>query len=250
MRLRRIHPDPAELTAAEAISGLGLGELGPGGRPYVVANMISSADGKASFEGRTRQLGDEVDRALFHRLRTQVDAVLVGSGTLRAERYGRLVSDPELRAAREAEGRAGDPLGCVVTRSLDVPFDLPLFQEPEQPTVVFTSSQEPLEGAGPGVTVERLRAEELTMTSVLEVLRARHDVRSVLCEGGPTVLGLMLGERVVDELFLSVAPRIAGGGEAPTIVEGTPLSELVDLELVWALEAEGSLFLRYRVVNS
>jgi len=250
MGLRRIHPDPESLTAAAAMAGLGLGDMAPPRRPYVVANFVASADGKAAFAGRSGKLGGDVDSALFHRLRTQVDAVLVGSGTLRAERYGRIVRDPELRAAREADGLAPDPLACVVSRSLNLPLDIPLFQDPEQSTIVFTASDEDLEGAGPGVSVERLRAEELTMTSALEILRDRHAVRSVLCEGGPTVFGALLGEGLVDELFLSLAPRIAGGAEAPTIVEGMPLAELMELELVWVLEAGGELFIRYRIVKS
>jgi riboflavin-specific deaminase-like protein len=248
--LWRIYPGGETLTVAGVMAGLGLGDLAPPGRPYLVVNFVASADGKATFEGRSGKLGGDVDGALFHRLRTQVDAVLVGSGTLRAERYGRLVRDPELRAAREAEGLAPDPLACVVSRSLSLPLDIPLFQDPEQRVIVFTSSDERLEGAGPGVSVERLCAEELTMTSALEILRDRHGVHSVLCEGGPTVFGALLGEDLVDELFLSLAPRIAGGGEAPTIVEGIPLAELMELELVWVLEAEGELFMRYRIVKS
>jgi riboflavin-specific deaminase-like protein len=236
------------VTAAEAISGLRLGERAPAQRPYLVANFISSADGKAAFRGRSGPLGNAADREIFRRLRTQVDAVLVGSGTLRAERYGRLVRDPDLRADREAEGLAPDPLACVVTRTLNLPLDIPLFQDPDQPSVIFTPSEEPLEGAGPSVQVERVRAEELTMTTVVETLRARHEVRSILCEGGPTIFGVLLGEELVDELFLTLAPKIAGSGE-PTIVEGMPLSELVELELVWTLESEGALFQRYRVVN-
>jgi riboflavin-specific deaminase-like protein len=250
MDLWRIYPGGETLTVAAAMSGLDFGELAPPTRPYVVVNFVATADVKATFEGRSGKLGGKADSALFHRLRTKADAVLVGSGTLRAERYGRIIRDPELRAVREAEGLASDPLACVVSRSLSLPLDIPLFQDPEQRTIIFTSSDERLEGAGPGVSVERLRAEESTMTSALEILRDRHAVRSVLCEGGPTVFGALLGEELVDELFLSLAPRIAGGGEAPTIVEGMPLAELLELELVWVLEAEGELFLRYRIVKS
>ena len=153
MDLWRIYPGGETLTVAGVMSGLGLGDLAPPGRPYLVVNFVASADGKATFEGRSGKLGGDTDSALFHRLRTQVDAVLVGSGTLRAERYGRLVRDPELRAAREAEGLAPDPVACVVSRSLSLPLDIPLFQDPEQRTIVFTSSDERLDGAGPGVSV-------------------------------------------------------------------------------------------------
>jgi 5-amino-6-(5-phosphoribosylamino)uracil reductase len=249
MELRRLLPEPGATTVEEAISGLVLEERAPEDRPYVAANMVVSADGKASFRGRSGPLGSDVDRAVFHRLRTQTDAVLVGSGTVRTERYGRLVRDPELRAAREREGRRPDPLACIVTRSLDLPVDIGLLQDPEQETVVLTSSDRDLEGAGPGVRLERVAPDELTFLTVLRRLRSEHEVRSVLCEGGPTVLGSLLAEGAMDELFLTLAPRLAGGGEALTAVEGLPLAELVELDLVSALEAQGELFLRYAIIR-
>jgi riboflavin biosynthesis pyrimidine reductase len=185
---------------------------------------------------------------VFHRLRTQADAVLVGSGTVRTERYGRLVRDPELRAVREREGRRPDPIGCIVTRSLDLPVDIGLLQDPEQVTVLLTSSDRELAGVGPGVRIERVGPDQLTFTTALEVLRSDYGARSVLCEGGPTVLGGLLGERALDELFLTVAPRLAGGGAGPTIVEGAQLPELLELRLVSAMEASGELFLRYEMM--
>jgi riboflavin-specific deaminase-like protein len=250
MELRRIHPDGATVTPETAVSGLRLGERAPAERPYVVVNFVSTADGKAAVEGRSGPIGGDADRELFHRLRTQVDAVLVGSGTLRAERYGRLVRDDELRAAREREGLAADPLAVTVTRSLDLPADLPLLTTPEQRVVVFTSAPGELEADGASVSLERLDPAELTLTTVLQRLHSEYGVRSVLCEGGPTVFGALLHERVADELFLSLAPKLSGGAEAPTIVTGPPLPELVELELVWALEHASFLFLRYRIVNS
>jgi riboflavin biosynthesis pyrimidine reductase len=86
----------------------------------------------------------------------------------------------------------------------------------------------------------------LTMTTVLERLRADHGVRSVLCEGGPTILGALLVEGLVDELFLSLSPRLAGG-RGLGVVEGEALPEPAELERAWVLESEGMLFLRYLV---
>src|SRR5688572_7900374 len=247
MQLRRLLPEAGTTTTEEAVAGLRLSDRAGGQRPYLVANMVVSADGKAAFHGRSGPLGSEIDRAIFHRLRTQTDAILVGSGTVRAERYGRLVRDPQLRTAREREGLRPDPLGCIVTRSLDLPVDIGLLQDPEQTTVVFTSSEREFEGAGPGVQLVRVPAEQLTFLTVLKRLAADWDVRSVLCEGGPTVLGELLGESALDELFLTVAPRLAGGG-GPTAMEGLPLGEMAELRLASALEAEGELFLRYERV--
>ena len=84
------------------------------------------------------------------------------------------------------------------------------------------------------------------MREVLRCLRADYGVRSVLCEGGPVLNRALLADGVLDELFLSVAPKLAGGGEAPTIVGPPELPEPVDLDLHWVLESAGHLYLRYR----
>jgi 5-amino-6-(5-phosphoribosylamino)uracil reductase len=74
-------------------------------------------------------------------------------------------------------------------------------------------------------------------------------VRSVLSEGGPTELGALLAEDALDELFLTIAPRLAGGAAGPTAVEGMPLPRLLELDLVSALESGGELFLRYAILE-
>jgi riboflavin biosynthesis pyrimidine reductase len=220
------------------------GERAPDGRPRVLANMVCSADGRATLAGKSGGLSGPADRELFHTLREQVDAILVGTETLRIERYGPFVREPERRARREAAGLAPDPLGCVVTRSLRLPEDTPLFEDPGSTVAVYTSADIEPPRVAARLEVTRLPAEMLTMTASLERLGADHGVRCVLCEGGPTVLGVLLSERLVDELFLSVSPRLAGG-HGPGIVEGPPLPIPNELELAWVLESEGALFMRY-----
>src|SRR3954463_15596077 len=123
MALRRIYPDPTALDAAEAIAGLDWADLAPPERPYMALNMVSSADGKAAVEGRTRAISSETDRAIFHNLRTQADAVMTGAGTIRTERYGPIVKNDELRAKRQREGVAPDPLAVIVSGRLHLPVD-------------------------------------------------------------------------------------------------------------------------------
>lgn len=249
MSLRRLHPDPAELTPDTAFSALALGDLAPPGRPYLVSNMVSTLDGRAAIGGRSGPIGDEVDRQLFHHLRTQADAILVGAGTLRTERYGRLVRDPALREKRVREGLAADPLAVVVTHSLQLPLDIPLFQAPEQTIAIYTSSERELGDCPAEVHVARLPVTDLNMAAVLARLRSDHGVRSILCEGGPVLNRALLADGVMDELFLSVAPKLAGGSDEPTIVGPPELPEPMELELVWALESAGHLYLRYRVLS-
>jgi 5-amino-6-(5-phosphoribosylamino)uracil reductase len=72
-------------------------------------------------------------------------------------------------------------------------------------------------------------------------------VRLLLCEGGPTIFGALLREDLVDELFLTLAPKLTGGGDSPAITGGPELHELCRLGLAWLLEREGALYLRYVV---
>ena len=247
MALRRLYPEPGEVAVEDAVAGLRLAEHAPDGRPYVIDNMVATADGRAAIEGRAGPIGDPIDRALFLRLRTQVDCVLVGAGTLRAERYGHLVRSEELRSARRAEGLEPEPLGCVLTRTMDLPWDTSLWTDPASRVVLYTSASGNPPPCAATVTVHRMAEAELIVERVLRSLRADHDVRSVLCEGGPTLNRQLLAADCLDELFLALEPKLAGGGDEPTIVAGPPLAPPGRLDLASILESDGALFLRYRV---
>jgi riboflavin-specific deaminase-like protein len=248
VKLRRLLPEPGEVTAEEVTTGMRLGDLAPPDRPYLVLNMVSTLDGRITIDGRSGSIGGDADRELFFGLRTQADAVMVGAGTVRAERYGRIVRSPERREWRVAEGLAPDPIAVVVSARLNLPPDLPLLQDPDSHLVVLTASDGELPPAPARVDYLRAPREErgaLALGPLLRRLRAEHGVRSILCEGGPMLNEGLVGDRLVDELFLSLAPKLAGG-EPMTMLAGPTLAAIPELELVWVLESEGHLFLRYR----
>lgn len=247
MEFRQLIPQAASVEIAELLATLQLGDRAPLERPYTIANFISSADGRAAFKGRSGALSDRADRDLFHGLRELADAVFVGTGTLRTERYGRLVRDPERRRRRVEAGRSPEPLACVVTRSGELPIDIPLFSEPEARVVVFSPDEHDFSGCGARVRLVRVDRGELTLTTVLRLLRIEFGIGLLLCEGGPTVFGSLLHEQLVDELFLTLAPKLAGGGMTPTISTGPELMELQPARLVWALEHTCGLYLRYEL---
>src|SRR5580704_9459750 len=95
VRLERLLPAGAGASVAEIVSRLGLRDAHErtSERPLVMLNMTSTVDGRASLGGRSGPIADRADRALFHELRGAVDAVLVGAGTVRRERYGRMIAD-------------------------------------------------------------------------------------------------------------------------------------------------------------
>src|ERR671939_698691 len=145
-----IHPERRPTSPEELASRMDLRALAPNGRPYLGINMVSSLDGKATLDWRTKGLSSDVDRRLFHHLRTQADAVMVGAGTAREERYGRMTKSDDLRQKRQNEGLVPDALAVVVSGRLDLPPDLPLLNDPGQRVVIATGSEDEL----PGVTCD------------------------------------------------------------------------------------------------
>lgn len=213
-----------------------------GDRPFVYLNMVASVDGRATIEGRAHQLGSETDTLLLTELRTLADAVLIGSGTLRAEGYARLVANEDRVARRTAAGRAPTPTAVLISRSLDLPWDAGLFQAADQPVIVYTGADdEPPQTAAP-VEVVRLADP----AEALRDLRTR-GIRALLCEGGPTLNRALLAAGLVDELFLTLSPLLTGNTNAPRIVEGEDLPAPARLHLQWVLHHDDELYLRYAI---
>jgi riboflavin-specific deaminase-like protein len=241
--IRRLLPDLAETTVAEQLATLDYKPLAHDDRPYLALNFAATLDGRAAISGRSGPIGSEVDTEMLQRLRTRFDAVMIGAGTMRAERYGRIVSDPQLRAYRERTHLTHDPLAVIVSNRLELPWDTGLFTDGGGRVVIFTASEEePQETATP-VTVVR-HPDGVELDTALEWLLTERGIKSVLCEGGPTLHGRLREGDLADELFLTIAPKLAGG-EAPRILEGA-LPEVEELELTWLLDHDGELFARYR----
>jgi riboflavin biosynthesis pyrimidine reductase len=210
--------------------------------------MIASTDGRATLAGRTEALSSDRDRELFHSLRAQVDAVMVGTGTIAIERYGPLARRPEIRQRRAAAGLPETPLCVTASRSMELPVETPLFEDPEAHVIVLTNSDREPSPCECHLTVERLPGEELDLVAAAELLRERHGIRAMLLEGGPTLLASMLNAGLVDELFLSTSPLLVGGDE-PSLLEGSALDQPLKVALVSVLEEESFLYLRYRLAG-
>lgn len=238
----RLRPPGPPAAAEDLLREARLGDSAPDGRPYLFMNFVESVDGRATREGSSRELGSDADLEMLLALRTIADAVLVGPGTIRVEGYGRLCGE-ERRARRVALGLVADPPLVTFSRRFDVPWDASLFEAAGQPVLIYTS----VPGEVPDVAapVEVVLLEPYSSAAALADLRAR-GVRALLSEGGPTLLRGLLADGVVDELFLTLSPEIVGGDER-RLIPGPPLDPVIDLSLTWVLEAEGELFLRYRL---
>jgi riboflavin-specific deaminase-like protein len=245
--MRRLLPEPAETTVADQVASLDLIALAHERRPYLITNFAVTLDGHATIAGRSGPIGSQYDTAMLVGLRTRVDAVMIGAGTMRAERYGRVIADPAKRQRREREGLPQDPLMVIISGRLDLPWDAPLFTEGHGRVLICTTSEaDPPECRTP-VRVLRQHGEVLDLAAVLEHLRGERGVRALLCEGGPHLHAQLIDGGLVDELFVTHAPKLAGGA-GPSLVAG--LEERArEVELAWLLSEPdtGELFGRYRM---
>jgi riboflavin-specific deaminase-like protein len=247
--MRRVLPEPVtEVTVSELLDEVRPFEAPIDGRPRVITNFVLTLDGKATIDGVSGPIGSKRDTEMLVGLRTRVDAVMIGAGTMRAECYGRVMPDPVKRQRREQDGLPHDPLMVLVSGRMDLPWEAPLFSDGAGRVLIFTASDaDPPETATP---VEVVRHEgSVDLGEGLGYLREKHDVRSVLCEGGPHLHAQLIQGGLVDELFVTHAPKLAGG-EGPGLVAGLPEFER-GLELAWlVVEPEtGELFARYRVAD-
>ncbi len=240
--MRRLAPDPGPTSVAEQLDGYRPWDDPPADRPRLALNFASTLDGRASIDGRSGAIGSDTDTAMLAGLRQHFDAVMIGAGTMRAERYGRLATGEESRERRQRAGLHPDPLMVIVSGRLDLPWDAPLFTDGGRVLIFTASEAEPPATATP---LEIVRHEGFVdVAEALRLLREEHGIRALLCEGGPGLHGELEGGGLVDELFLTIAPKLVGG-EAPRILEGE-LPVVADLELAWLLEHDGELFARYR----
>jgi riboflavin biosynthesis pyrimidine reductase len=183
---------------------------------------------------------------LFFELRSLADIVLIGAGTVRAERYGPVRLDETRRARRRDAGLPPVPPIAVVTGSAQLDWRSAFFTEAEQRPVVITVSsadQDALSRAAEVADVIIAGATAVDMTLALTALGQR-GYRNVLTEGGPILIAQLIAGGLLDELCLTVAPKLMCG-DAIRITNGPALSAPVDLDLVHVLEAENYLFLRY-----
>lgn len=242
--MRRLLPAPGPVDPADAYAG-----LDPPADRWVAVGMVGSLDGAVAVEGRSGGLGGAGDRAAFRALRALADVVVVGLGTAITEQYR--ASWPVRHAdARAARGQPPLPRVALVTGSGEVPRDLRTLQDPEHPPLVLTTAR------AAAVATERVasRAEVVELaatddgrhveaTALVEALVDR-GLGRIVCEGGPTLNHALLAAGVVDELFVTVAPSLVGGGRG---IAGDALPDGPHDLVLHELRVHGSeLLCRYR----
>lgn len=248
--MQKLFPTSKARTAPETVYDDVVFPEPPPERPYVALNMVSTVDGKTTLdEGRiTGPVGSPVDRTLMGRLRVPVDAVVRGAATVRRSPYFPGVPE-ELEHRRIARGLPRQPLVVIVTRSGDLPLGAPIFQNPSRRPLVIMPEDKLLPPALRDVAdVWQIGRDSVDLPAALARLREEKHIHRLLSEGGPRLNWEFLRRDLLDELFWTVAPKIAGAAFDLTLVHGpVPLHPMPELELVSAYADNNELFLRYRL---
>jgi riboflavin biosynthesis pyrimidine reductase len=213
---------------------------------WLRANFIAGIDGAASLGGLSRGLQVPGDGEVFAALRELADVVLVGAGTARSEGYTAPRESPERAARRLSAGLAAVPAIAVVTASGDPGLGESFFAGAPTTPLVITSKSRTV--PVPGAEVVACGTDVVDLAAAVAALRER-GLRHILCEGGPQLFATLVGTGLVDELCLTLSPRLAGPGPG-RIVAGPPWEQAGEAQLTGLLEQDGALFARYRLNTS
>lgn len=225
----------------------------PDDRPYVLVNMVMSADGKVVIEGTEQGLGSPVDQRLMRELRTNADVVVNGANTLRKSGTSPRLGDDALSALREARGKSRHPIGAVLSGSGELPLDALFFTGDDFEAVVYVTEETPQERreaiAATGREAVVLSGD--VVPAMLRHMRRQLGAEVVLVEGGPSINGELFSRGLVDEYFLTLGPVVVGGNGTLSAVRGAdpPTFDSVSrLEIISAVRNPESseLYVRYR----
>ena len=221
----------------------GLVELYPRNpAPTLRVNFIASLDGAVTVDGLSGGLHGPGDKEIFDSLRMVCDALIVGAGTVKAEKYDALRLTRDARRWRLNHGLPEFPIMVIVSRSLDFDLDQLIFSDAPIRPIVLTHRAAPaahLAGVADVVAVGDVDVDLAAGIAALHSLGATQ----LLCEGGPALLGSMIAQDLVTELCLTVSPLLVGGGPG-RIAAGAP-GVVREMSLRHVLSLRDMLFLRY-----
>ena len=215
-------------------------------RPYVFLNMVQSADGKATIEGKASRLGKDIDRSVMRTLRSRAHAVMVGGGTVRAEK---------LSLGLDAADTRPVPRAVILTNTGNVPLESNLVLDDRQDVLVFLpeSAENGAERRlGRLAEIRRVSATgsgAIDVAKALEIMKSEYGTDILLCEGGPKLNRALIDAGLADELFVTMAPVLVGtnNSEEPRAIPQDRIGDPKSLCLISSRVAGDELFLRYSI---
>jgi 2,5-diamino-6-(ribosylamino)-4(3H)-pyrimidinone 5'-phosphate reductase len=221
-------------------------------RPFVIATFAMTADGKVT----TKNFGpvdftSREDKLHLFRQRALADAVLLGHTSLERDNV-RLGVPAELQELRIKRGQSRSPLRVIVSNKGRIDDRLKIFQSDISPIIIFSTKRMPpknQEALCKTATLHLTGAMEVDLAAMLKTLRDQYKVRTLACEGGPTLFRSLLEEGLVDQLNLTIAPYMFGGAKAPTLTGLSKkfLPASVHCSLIEMRTVADECFLTYRI---
>jgi riboflavin-specific deaminase-like protein len=203
--------------------------------PFLFLNLAMTADGKIAFADKSFvPFSSRRDREHMMELRATADAVMCGARTV--EITGTILGNggEKFRRARLKNGLAEFPLRIIVSGSGSINLNSPIFKKKISPVIVLTteriSKADRKKLGAVSAEVKICGETEINFPAALRWLRAKWNVKRLLCEGGGELDGALFGARLVHEIHLTICPKIFGGVTAPTIADGSGFQRLVNAE--------------------
>jgi riboflavin-specific deaminase-like protein len=224
----------------------------PMARPRVSANFAITWDGRISTRRRTpADFSSPVDKARFREIRALADAVLVTVRTAAADHMTIGMPNAALRGERVARGQPAYPLRVLLSNSGRIDPALRVFTQTFSPILIFSTTRMPQrvrDRLAPLAELHLYESAHVNLAHMLATLRREYRVRRAHCEGGGRLLRGFLEESLVDDLHLTLCPRIFGSPTAPTLTG--PPGEFLPKSTAWKLmkmeQIGDECFLRYR----
>src|SRR5213596_3862249 len=189
-------------------------------RPFVVATFAMTADGKVTTKNlATVDFTSREDKLHLFRQRTLADSVLIGHTSLKRDNV-RLGLPAEMQEDRVKRGQSRCPLRVIVSNEGRIDHRLKIFQSDVSPIIIFSTKQMPGKyerALEKKATLHLSSSKHVDLAGMLETLRKKYGVRTVACEGGPTLFRSLLEQGLIDRLNLTIAPYMFGGAKAPTL---------------------------------
>jgi riboflavin-specific deaminase-like protein len=224
-------------------------------RPFVTANFAITWDARISTRrGTPADFSSKRDKRRLVEIRADCDAVLASVKTIASDNMTMGLPDAALRAAREQRGQAPYPLRVLLTNSGRIDPKLRLFEKDFSSIVIFSTTRMPARTRAALAAKADLWLHDssgVNLSAMLTTLRAEYGVKRLVCEGGAQVFRSLLEAGLIDEVHVTLAPRIFGGKDAPTLtsIAGNFLPASIPLRLTKMEVVEDECFLRYRVAR-
>lgn len=218
-----------------------------------MATFAMTVDGKITTRNFTPvDFTSREDKLHLFRQRAMADAVLVGHSTLKQDNVRLGLPQADLREARVKRGQTSYPIRVIVSNEGKIDNRLNIFQSEISPVIIFSTRQMPAkyqQALREKATLHLTRAQHVDLRGMLRTLRDKYKIRTLACEGGPTLFRALLERGLIDQLNLTIAPYLFGGAKAPTLTglsrEFLPASvhcSLIDMRVVGE-----ECFLTYRI---